>query len=695
METMTCYQLRDTFKECETDQSKRILIIDVRNASAFARSHLSINRVPGCVRVLNIDPDIVKPVNIKNITEHLSPKIGEDQRIDDRTCFKKHRKDADYVIIIDSNTDNLEEMKKAPSKVMCLLRALTYLDTYEGEKVRCPIKVLEGGYRAWHYQYPQFTTNPTYDPDTNNHVLDSSRDGSGISPVSPSLRLVPPITPPQIMIQPKPALIQPIPQVQPTAPRQLPITKPVPVPPKPQPKMNIIPRNAPGTAVPATPTLSIRPTLPRSHSSPNVAQAEDSGDEVDEISNRINHLNLPQNHQNTFNLNNNHLMTATTISKNSFKPIFDRSLKPSYNIELVNAIKAHLNFGNSYEASGRTQSGLQNLGNTCFMNSVIQCLAYTPALVSYFCSDTYYSHINFNSRYGSKGELAIEFGALIEKLTLRRYKYIEPRSFRSAVKRYFGFADNEQQDSHEFMMMLFDKLHHDLNRYAGDKIKQNGNVSTGSSCNNGGGNIIPLKSTREKKLEVFWEDHLKTNKSVVSELFEGLFMSTLTCIHCREPSDTFEVFNCLSLPISSTRSSCHIRECLTHFSNPERIDAAWKCPKCKTTGEADKTIVISKLPKILIIHLKRFSLDGRWRQKLETTVEFPLQDLILPSTQFLNSYNLYAVVNHYGDLNGGHYTAFCKLENQQWYTFSDRDVSRLDDSSVCSQAAYILFYVAN
>lgn len=703
--TMTCEELRQAFEDCKKDENKRILIIDVRNAESFNRSHLCLDRrietsnpfVARQFRVLNIDPQIVRPTTVKKIQEHLTGR--------DLDVFNFRSKASD-VVIIDYDTDNMVELAKPNSRVMCIIRGLKNLDTNERDKINVPIKVLEGGYMAWYEQYKTFTKDSTFGLDNNNHHNDKAKAYSlSIPPRDPETNIIinnlqpkplTPVLPPQVIIQPTLPSSKPtplIPQAQPS--RQPPITKPVPIPPKPQPSAPRLDmsRNAPGTAVPATPSLSIRSALPRSHSSPNVAQADDSGDDLDNISNHVNNLNFPQsatNHRNGINLNNNHL-TPTTTSENFFKPIFDRSLKPSYNPDLVRAIRAHLDFGDPYAVLGKTQTGLHNLGNTCFMNSVIQCLAYTPALVSYFCSD-YYGHINFNTKDGSRGELAIEFGALIEKVALRKYKYIEPKSFHVAIKKHFGFADREQQDSHEFMMMLFDRLHHDLNRHVKDKSKQNGINPIDSSGNNYNGNIHALKTNPEDKLDVFWREHLKQNKSIISELFEGLFMSTVTCTYCNTHSDTYEVFNCLSLPISANKST--IRECLTHFSNPERIDAAWKCDTCEQTREVVKKIVIRKLPRILIIHLKRFSLDGRWRQKLETRIEFPLQDLILPSTPARDSYHLYAVINHYGDLNGGHYTASCQLENQQWYTFSDRDVSRIDSSSVCSQAAYILFYVA-
>lgn len=673
------------------------------------------------MRVMNMDPDLIRMCTSKTLASLLDE--------EDLKRFKL-RHEATDVIIIDSNTDDIDKLSQPSSKVIRLINGLTKFNNEPEKIITVPIKILQGGYRHWLAQYPHFTTDPNFDPDSSindftaapppkvittpvapvitppqtNHILKPVVENGVIA--SPTIR---PSAPPQTPHTPSPMQPSPIysphqlPVDQPQSPRTA-INKPVPTPPtrqqQPQqvpsaPKPNIV-KNAPGTAVPVSPLLSLRPVLPRSHSSPNVAQAD--GDELDNSSSQLDNLFISKENTPATNVNNNHIIPTAPLSA---KPRFDRTLKPSFNFEAINLIKAQLNFGRSPEASGKAITGLQNLGNTCFMNSVLQCLAYAPTLTSYFCSDSYYNHINFNSQYGSKGELAVEFGALVEKLNAHRHRYIEPKSFRDSVTKHIGFAGNEQQDSHEFMMMLFDKLHHDLNIHAKDKFKQNGvvNPQHANGNNNDDSNINIPRATLAYQ---FWRKHLDMNKSVISDLFEGIFMSTLTCTYCKGQSNTFEVFNCLSLPIPS-ESRCHIRDCLNHFSNPERIEAAWECPRCKTKREADKKIVICKLPKILIIHLKRFSLDGRWRQKLQTTVDFPLNDLMVDCTNVLpqsaygsvpskSSYNLYAVVNHYGHLDGGHYTAFCKLGNQRWYTFDDSNVTEMKDSDVCGQSGYLLFY---
>lgn len=537
---ITCDHLRVLFNQCRDDINKRILIIDVRNASEFDKCHLtldsrnSVDAIRRKMRVININPDTLRVCTTKQIMASLNEA--------DLNVFKM-RKDATDVVIIDNDTPQLSSKAGLASRVTRLINGLTRYDNESGEQIQVPIKVLKGGFIEWLIKYPHFTTDPSYNPEEKPMFA-----GDGPVNISPTAALAPDRR-----------------------------TKPV------------IIKNAPGTAVPVTSFLA----LPRSQSSPNVAQAE--LDELDIESNKFTNLNISSSEKQNEVEDKNVVLIS--------KPRFDRALKPAFNVESVNAIRAQLNFGRCPEASGRVITGLQNLGNTCFMNSVIQCLAYAPQIVTYFCSEIYYNHINFSSKYGTNGELAIEFGALVDKLNSHLNRYIEPKSFREAVVRHIGFAGCEQQDSHEFMMMLFDKLHHDLNLNLKERLKQkedhftNGTSLTDSNDNN-------MNVPRATLGYQFWKKHLEFNKSIISDAFEGIFMSTLICSFCDGQSNTFEVFNCLSLPIPS-ESRCHLRDCLSYFSRPEKIEAAWECPRCKQKREAVKKIVICKLPKILIIHLKR------------------------------------------------------------------------------------------
>ena len=122
----------------------------------------------------------------------------------------------------------------------------------------------------------------------------------------------------------------------------------------------------------------------------------------------------------------------------------------------------------------------------------------------------------------------------------------------------------------------------------------------------------------------------------------------------------------------------------------------WFCENCKKKQKAMKKLEIYKTPKILIIQIKRFNRI----KKLETKVDFPIKNLdinkyIISEDKNKNiKYDLFAVANHYGSLNFGHYTAICKNSlNDKWYEFNDSMVSEIKDiSRIISENAYVLFY---
>ncbi|KAG9508469.1 Ubiquitin carboxyl-terminal hydrolase 8, partial [Fragariocoptes setiger] len=742
---ISCKELRDLVETVFTDPNRRILIFDVRPRCDYDRSHvcfdmLFLRRPPqgtekNRIRVMNVDVMQIKPATISKIKAILGE---EDLRI-----FDKRSHASDVIVIAPKQTTTM------PQEARFMIDALTKWDTSE-DKIRVAPKLLRGGFIDWHYSYPQYATEPQDDPDP---ISTASFKRPAISVTEP----IKSIPEPSKSVCPEPQLLfndasdtptPVIPSTQsiltPGVPKPLTISTkpPVSVPLKSvtsntatTTKQPLKERNI--TAVPKQPkpvmsTLSSNLSnatglLSRSHSSPNVAQED--GDESS--------------------------VTLSTNPSESTKPLnrpaFNRAHKPigavahsARDTETLRYLLSQLNFEPlAHGTVGQSMTGLKNLGNTCFMNSVIQCLAYAPPMSYYFGKMNYLNHVNFNSQFGSKGELAIQFGALIEQLNNHQYRSLTPKSFREAVVKHIGFAGCDQQDSHEFMMMLFEKLHHDLNVHAAaaqaaaqaakDKAKQqrNGNNNTIdlTDCNdtitktpmctqiNGDCTNLSPMATADMGYR-FWKRHVELNRSIVSETFEGMLMSTLTCSVCDTQSSTFELFNCLSLPIPSD-TKCTLQECLAHFSKPERIEAAWECSRCKVKREAVKKIVICKLPKILIVHLKRFSQDGPWRQKLQTDVEFPLENLnveyisALPPSAYpssggqpatppmnggatkSNRYDLYAVVNHYGTLDGGHYTSFCHVHQWHgWYKFDDNEVSEMNKANVCTKGAYILFYAS-
>ena len=130
---------------------------------------------------------------------------------------------------------------------------------------------------------------------------------------------------------------------------------------------------------------------------------------------------------------------------------------------------------------------------------------------------------------------------------------------------------------------------------------------------------------------------------------------------------------------SRKKNGITLEDCLKEFGKSETLSEqnAWYCPRCKEHRRADKRFELWKAPDILVMHLKRFSSNRNFRDKLEVRVEYPTEGLDLSEMVMDKedgkslTYDLIAVDNHYGGLGGGHYTAYAKnFVNQGWYEYN-------------------------
>lgn len=366
--------------------------------------------------------------------------------------------------------------------------------------------------------------------------------------------------------------------------------------------------------------------------------------------------------------------------------------------------------------------GLRNLGNSCYMNALLQCLSGTEDLVSYFSTPSFQADLNRDNFLGSGGAVASAFAALLAQLHCTNGEQrgpIHPASFKATVgKAAEQFSGTEQQDSQEFAASLLDTLHEDLNRVRGRKPAVEFPDITPEFLRDKG---------EERAAAECWALYLQRDKSIVVDLFQGQMRSQIRCLCCEFVSTKFDSFMYLSLPVvDSTGAPLEsLGDCLKEFSREELLTGRerWLCPKCKVSVDAAKTLSLWKVPPILLVHLKRFRFDsatsgtsaasyfnfGIGRQsastkKLNHMVDFSPQaeGLTLDGCSVLPAnapqkappiYNLYALVDHFGSCGFGHYTAaVCHPGTNRWYRFDDEHVMPIETQDVVSPKAYLLFF---
>ncbi|KAH7656194.1 Ubiquitinyl hydrolase 1 protein [Dioscorea alata] len=342
---------------------------------------------------------------------------------------------------------------------------------------------------------------------------------------------------------------------------------------------------------------------------------------------------------------------------------------------------------------GERYFGLENFGNTCYCNSVLQalyfCIPFREQLLEYYAN---------NKKQGDLEEnLLTCLADLFTQISSQKKKtgVIAPKRFVQRVKKENElFRGYMHQDAHEFLIFLLNELVDILERESKAAEGSLDPPTPSEMLNNG--QVRPQANGVHKEALVTW----------VHKSFQGILTNETRCLRCETVTAREETFFDLSLDIEQNSS---ITSCLKNFSSTETLNAEDKffCDKCCSLQEAQKRMKIKKPPSILVIHLKRFKYMeqlGRYK-KLSYRVVFPME-LKLNNTVDATDmeYSLFAVVVHVGiGPNHGHYISLVK-SHDHWLFFDDENAEMIDESTVQTffgsaqeftsntDHGYILFY---
>lgn len=345
------------------------------------------------------------------------------------------------------------------------------------------------------------------------------------------------------------------------------------------------------------------------------------------------------------------------------------------------------------------KTGLVNFRFTCYMNATLQALSATTPLSIFFLDDQWRGLLQRDNWKGTRGVLPELYSNLVRSLWKGDVDYIRPTTFRTfcgRLKSEWG-RDDQEQDAKEFFDFLVDGLHEDLNgRWAKPPLKE----------------LTPADEAHRERMpkpyvaKIEWGRFTHRDQSFITSLFGGQYSSRLQCLTCGHTSTTYDAFYSLSVEIPRLPGGRNptLNDCLKSYCSEEILkggDQA-RCDRCKEFRDSTKQITLTRAPQFLVVHFKRFQTVGRSSRKINTGIDFPLENFDLepymlpqptpaeiaqidaiPGSDHLKTdasmtppytYDCYGVIRHLGPtLEEGHYKALVKDRARKvWRCFDDR-----------------------
>jgi ubiquitin C-terminal hydrolase len=284
-----------------------------------------------------------------------------------------------------------------------------------------------------------------------------------------------------------------------------------------------------------------------------------------------------------------------------------------------------------------------NLGNTCYINSVLQCFIYNDFFKKYITGDL-----------KKITELNLEDSSYNVNLVEFLNDFFK---FNKSFRRF------EQNDAHEFLINFLDNL----TKIPGEKINTN----------------------------EYFESFLKNNNySPFAWGFHGTLRNSIKCSCCKSVSERYDIFNSINLNVPAFQKNVSVTSLFQDFLKKESNDDQnnlYYCDTCNSNQESEQKLHLSIIPQNLIISLKRYTAVG---EKIISDVDIQetlnINGTSLSGVKKIFNYKLVSILNHFGNLYSGHYNTSVK-SNSEWYNIDDNVVTKTTLKQHLS-TAYILFY---
>ena len=343
--------------------------------------------------------------------------------------------------------------------------------------------------------------------------------------------------------------------------------------------------------------------------------------------------------------------------------------------------------------------GSVNMGNTCFVASVLQALVATPSVVEFFLGERH-----------ARSECAVEHCAAcaLDAYVCEAYGEKDSTSHALVASEVLhawwqnerSMAKQQQQDAHEFFLSFLSVAHANV---LGKSLRREKKRPVGLEALLSL-DITGLDEDEDEEADAAGVD-AKVNVSVDAcdcvfhRSFAGLLRSDVACAACGEMTSTIlEATVGISIDVPSGTASSELTECLRAFTAAESIESRGCATRGCATTRLTKRVRFERMPRTLTFHLKRFEggFESNSVRKNDVHVRFPLDIDMSPfvvdgSVQANHVYKLYAVVVHSGILEGGHYTVYIRRA-WTWFLCDDANVREVDASHVFAAQAYMLFY---